>query len=88
MLRAENLTIEVFVDQDDDGVTYVEALMFTTTNRRLLARGRARLEAGETDVHGIEDGRVAAVALLDLVRALTDDGAADGEPRTPESPAA
>ena len=97
MLRAENLTIEIFIDQDDDGVTYVEALMFTTKDKRLLARGRARTEPGEADVAGIEDGRIAAVALLDLVHALTHDSSADRETRSPppmrehrrpESPAA
>ena len=71
MLRSENLTIEVFIDEDDDGITYAETLMFATRLRRLLARGSARLEPRGVDCPRISNERIAAVALLDLVRALT-----------------
>jgi uncharacterized protein YutE (UPF0331/DUF86 family) len=74
MLRSENLTIEIFIDEDEDGITYAETLMFTTRFRRLLARGYARLEP--RDVSRISDERIAAVALLDLVRTLNHDESA------------
>jgi hypothetical protein len=77
MLRSENLTIEIFIDEDDDGTTYAETLMFTTKFRRLLARGYARLEPMDVDVSRISDERIAAVALLDLVRTLNHDKSAD-----------
>ncbi|HEY6593084.1 MAG TPA: dsRBD fold-containing protein [Asanoa sp.] len=83
MLRAENLTVEIFIDEDEDGVWYAEALMFTTTDRSLLARGRARLEPGDPDVARMDDGRIAAVALLDLVRTLTDGEPPAGDVRAP-----
>jgi uncharacterized protein YutE (UPF0331/DUF86 family) len=76
MLRSENLTIEIFIDEDDDGITYAETLMFTTRFRRLLARGYARLEPRDVDVSRISDERIAAVALLDLVRTLNHDESA------------
>jgi hypothetical protein len=83
MLRAENLTVEIFIDEDDDGVWYAEALMFTTTDRSLLARGSARVEPGDPDAAGVDGGRIAAVALLDLVRTLSDDEHPAGDVRTP-----
>src|SRR5256885_860999 len=43
MLRAENLTVEVFIDEDDDGTRYAEALMLRSRDRRLVAPGHARL---------------------------------------------
>ena len=80
MLRSENLTIEIFIDEDDDGITYAETLMFTTRFRRLLARGYARLDPRDVDdVSRISDERIAAVALLDLVRTLNHDESADND---------
>ena len=79
MLRSENLTIEIFIDEDDDGTTYAETLMFTTRFRRLLARGYASLEPMDVDVSRISDERIAAVALLDLVRTLNHDKSADND---------
>ena len=79
MLRSENLTIEIFIDEDDDGITYAETLMFTTRFRRLLARGYARLEPKDVDVSRISDERIAAAALLDLVRTLNHDESADND---------
>ena len=76
MLRSENLTIEVFIDEDDDGITYAETLMFATRIRRLLARGSARIEPNGVDCPPISNERIAAVALLDLVRALNHDESA------------
>jgi hypothetical protein len=77
MLRSENLTIEVFIDEDDDGITYAETLMFATRIRRLLARGSARIEPNGADSPRISNERIAAVALLDLVRALNRDQSGD-----------
>jgi hypothetical protein len=73
MLRAENLTVEVFIDEDDDGTRYAEALMLRNRDRRLVARGRARLalnRAGPAGAVPIEDEQVAAHALADLVHKL------------------
>jgi hypothetical protein len=81
MLRATNLTIEIFIDVDD-GTAHAEALMFTTEDRRLLARGHARLGPGDEEHSRMDDGRIAAVALLDLVRALTEDDSADRDDGT------
>jgi Rv2632c-like len=79
MLRSENLTIEIFIDEDDDGIMYAETLMFTTRFRRLLARGYARVEPRNADVCRISDERIAAVALLDLVRTLNHDESGDND---------
>jgi hypothetical protein len=79
MLRSENLTVEIFIDEDDDGITYAETLMFATRIRRLLARGYARVEPRSSDSPRISNERIAAVALLDLVRTLYRDDLADRE---------
>ncbi|OLE30194.1 MAG: hypothetical protein AUG44_01910 [Actinobacteria bacterium 13_1_20CM_3_71_11] len=70
MLRAENLTVEVFIDEDDDGTRYAEALMLRSRDRRLVARGHARLALRNSGLARIEDEQVAAHALVDLVRKL------------------
>jgi len=70
MLRAENLTVEVFIDEDDDGTRYAEALMLRNRDRRLVARGRARLASGRSGAVRIEDEQIAAHALADLVDKL------------------
>jgi hypothetical protein len=70
MLRAENLTVEVFIDEDDDGTTYAEALMLRNRDSRLLARGRARLTSDSANAPPIGDEQIAAHALADLVRKL------------------
>jgi hypothetical protein len=70
MLRAENLTVEVFIDEDDDGTRYAEALMLRSRDRRLVARGRARLALGRPGATRIEDEQIAAHALVDLVHKL------------------
>jgi hypothetical protein len=79
MLRSENLTIEIFIDEDDDGITYAETLLFATRIRRLLARGYARVEPTSADGPRISNERIAAAALLDLIRTLNHDESADGE---------
>jgi Domain of unknown function (DUF1876) len=79
MLRSENLTVEIFIDEDDDGITYAETLMFATRIRRLLARGYARVEPSSSDGPRITNERIAAVALLDLVRTLYRDDLTDRE---------
>ena len=73
MLRAENLTVEVFIDEDDDGTRYAEALMLRNRDRRLVARGRARLASGRPGAVRIEDEQIAAHALADLVDKLAPD---------------
>jgi hypothetical protein len=73
MLRAENLTVEVFIDEDDDGTRYAEALMLRSRDRRLVARGRARLALRNSGLARIEDEQVAAHALADLVHQLMPD---------------
>ena len=60
----------MFVDEDDDGTRYAEALMLRNPDRRLVARGRARLTLGRSDPVRIEDEQVAAHALADLVHKL------------------
>jgi hypothetical protein len=70
VLRAENLQVDIFIDNDDDMI-YAEALMFTTTDKRLLARGHARLERREEDAAHPDNRRIAVVALEDLMRSLT-----------------
>lgn len=70
MLRAENLTVEVFIDEDDDGTRYAEALMLRNRDRRLVARGRAQLPLNRSGTTRIEDEQVAAHALADLVHKL------------------
>jgi len=79
MLRSENLTIEIFIDEDDNGVMYAETLLFTTRFRRLLARGYARIGPRDVNVSRINDERIAAVALLDLVRTLNHNDSADND---------
>jgi hypothetical protein len=37
MLRAENLTVEVFVDEDDDGTRYAGALTRRSRGRPMVA---------------------------------------------------
>lgn len=79
MLRSENLTVEIYIDEDDDGTTYAETMMFATRIRRLLARGYARIEPSEVGVPRISNERIAAAALLDLVRTLNHDESAGRE---------
>jgi Domain of unknown function (DUF1876) len=71
MLRAENLTVEVFIDEDDDGTRYAEALMLRNRDRRLVARGRAQLASTRPGGTRIDDEQIAAHALADLVDKLT-----------------
>jgi hypothetical protein len=73
MLRAENLTVEVFIDEDDDGTRYAEALMLRSRDRSLVARGRARLALRNSGLARLEDEQVAAHALVDLVHKLIPD---------------
>jgi hypothetical protein len=70
MLRAENLTVEVFTDEDDDGTRHAEALMLRNRDRRMVARGRARVASVDSSTPRIEDEQVAAHALADLVHKL------------------
>ena len=70
MLRAENLTVEVFIDEDDDGTRYAEALMLRSRDHRLVARGHARLALRNSGLARIEDEQIAAHALVDLVHKL------------------
>jgi hypothetical protein len=81
MLRAENLKVEIFIDDDDD-MTYAEALMFTTSDKRLLARGHARLVRCDTDGTRTDDRWIAVVALQDLMRSLIQEEPAPGAAAT------
>jgi Rv2632c-like len=83
MLRAENLIVEVFIDEDDDGTTYAEALMLRNKDRRLLGRGRARLTTNSPNAARIGDEQIAAHALADLVRTLMPN-TGPGSPPAPQ----
>src|SRR3954452_10822927 len=71
MMRSAHWNVEVFVDQDDYGVTYAEALLLTEGMEPFFARGTCR---GTTSgVAGSEDAaRIAAGALQDLAKVLAE----------------
>jgi hypothetical protein len=71
VLRAVNLVVEVFIDVRRDGGGYAEALLLHNDDRCLLARGVACVSAASGDVHLPDDLAVAALALQNLVDALT-----------------
>src|SRR5688500_11964436 len=73
MLRGANLVVHVYVDEDDDGTTYIDALMFGTDDNRLLGRGEARLAQQEQRPGPQDNRRAAAAALSDLVQRLIHD---------------
>jgi hypothetical protein len=78
MLRTVNLSVEVFVDEDDDGTIYAEALMLRNHDKRLLAQGFACLSPPDPPAAQIADEQVAALALTDLARTLVHGPIADG----------
>jgi hypothetical protein len=78
MMRAVNLVVEVFIDEDDDGTIYADALMLRNHDKRVLAQGFACLPPSSRGTARIRDEQIAALALTDLACSVGRDAATDG----------
>jgi Rv2632c-like len=72
MLRTAHWTVEVFLDEDDEGTAYAEAFLLSGDDEPLFARGSAHSAPAEQE--GPEGGAllVAARALSELAQVLVD----------------
>jgi hypothetical protein len=78
-------SVDIFIDEDDQGHTYAEARLHTGADTRILGAGHARLHPAEVDVPEIGDELAVARALTDLGHRLLLTAAGDVEAVT-ESP--
>jgi len=78
-LRTVNLVVEVFIDIAEDGTAYAEALMLRSADMYFMGQGFARLEPDDPDVEPVDDGQLAARALVDLAETLIYDTDGDGD---------
>ena len=69
MLRAANLNVHVYIDEDDDGTNYVEALM-VRNDRHLLPQSKTVLPQQDHPAEPWDEGRIAAGALSGLAQKL------------------
>jgi hypothetical protein len=82
-MRTVSLVVEVFIDVEEDGTTYAEALMLRDADKRLLGQGFASLGPADPKAEPA-DGQIAARALVDLAETLIREAEADeGEDRSP-----
>jgi len=70
-------TVDIFIDEDDEGHTYAEARLDSGADTRLTGVGRARLNPADADVPEIGDELAVARALTDLGHRLLVTTAAD-----------
>jgi len=59
-------TVDIYIDEDDNGRTYAEARLHTGAATQLTGVGRARLSPADDDVPEIGDELATARALTDL----------------------
>jgi hypothetical protein len=86
-MRRVNVVVEVFIDVEEDGTAYAEALMLRNADKYLLAQGFACVGPKEPDADPVDEGRLAARALVDLADTLIHDTGGDGaEERSPSHP--
>jgi hypothetical protein len=69
MLEAANLNVHLYIDEDDDGTTYVQAQM-VRHDRQLLAQSNIVLPPQDQHAEPRDDWQIAADALSDWRRNL------------------
>ena len=69
MLRAANLNVHLYIDEDTDGTTYVQAHM-VRHDRQLLAQSKIVLPPQDQHAEPRDDWQIAADALSDLAQKL------------------
>jgi hypothetical protein len=69
MLRAAKLNVHLYIDEDADGTTYVQALM-VRHDRQLLAQSKIVLPPQDQRAEPRDDWQIAADALPDLAQKL------------------
>jgi hypothetical protein len=66
MPATKQWTVDIYIDEDDNGRTYAEARLHTGADTHLTGTGRARLNPDDADIPEIGDELAAARALTDL----------------------
>ena len=77
MPATKRWTVDVYIDEDEQGHTYAEVRLHSGAATRLTGVGRARLDPADADVPEIGDELAAARALTDLGHRLLVTTAGD-----------